>query len=45
MHIDGVKVHPCSENLEKTIVGCLFLGLLWAGISPLLHLVALGLAS
>lgn len=45
MCIDGLKVHPCSQHLEKATMGCLFLGMLWAGIFPLLHVVAPGLGA
>lgn len=40
-----MKVHPSSQLLEKTTVGCIFLGMFWAGISLLLQLVAVGLGN
>jgi len=37
MCISGMKVHTCSQHLEKTTIGFIFLGMFWAGISLLLQ--------
>lgn len=40
--IHELKVHPCSQHLEKPTIKCIFLGMLLAGISPLLQHMAVG---